>query len=108
MNNQLLLIIQREIFDYTSTFVNNDIIPPPHELLQLKEITREACQLLKEIEEHSQKPSLGKLEITIEELVAWKKREVISDSRFIMMFSSLLTKLNDCYCLATRFLCVSA
>ena len=108
MNNQLLLIIQRKIFDHISTFVNDDIIPPPHELLHLKEITQEACQLLKEIEKLNQKPSLGKLEIIIEELVTWKKRELISGSRFVMMFSSLLTKLNDYYCLATRSLCVSA
>ena len=40
MNNQVLLIIQREIFDYVSTFVNNDDIPPPYELLHLKEITQ--------------------------------------------------------------------
>ena len=102
MNNQLLVMIQREIFDYISTFVNDDIIPPPHDLLQLKEITRDACQLLKEIEEYNQKPSLEKLEIIIEELAAWKKRELILDSRFMTMFSSLLTKLNNYYCLATR------
>ena len=49
MYNQLLLIIQREIFNYTSTFINDNVIPPPHELLQLKDTTQEACQLLKEM-----------------------------------------------------------
>ena len=51
MNNQLLLTIQKEIFNYMLTFINDDITPPPYELLQLKDGTRRACQLLKEIEE---------------------------------------------------------
>ena len=50
MNSQLLLLIQREIFQYTTTFINADDIPPPYELLKLKEITREALQYLNEIE----------------------------------------------------------
>ena len=70
MNNQLLLTIQREIFNYMSTFINDDITPPPYELLQLKDVTRRACQLLKKIEESNQTPSPGKLELIIQELIA--------------------------------------
>ena len=68
MNNQLLLIIQREIFNHTSTFVHVDVISPPHELIHLRETIQEALQLLKEIEENGQKPYLGKLERIMEEL----------------------------------------
>ena len=41
--------------------------------------------------------SVGKLEVIIFELVSLKKRELISDSRFITLFSSLIERLNDYY-----------
>ena len=108
MNNQLLLTIQREIFNYMSTFINDDITPPPYELLQLKDVTRRACQLLKEIEECNQTPSPGKLELIIQDLIALKKRKLIQSPHLTTMFSSLIEKLDDYYYLATCSLRVSA
>ena len=82
MNNQLLLSIPREIFRYTTIFINADHIPPPYELLKLKEITRETLQYLNEIEKNGQKPSLGRLEHIMEELVILRAKRLIPNPHF--------------------------
>ena len=107
MNNQLLLMIQREIFNYTSTFINDDIIPPPYELLRLGDVARQAYQLLEKIEKGDQKPSPGRLGLIIRELVAFEKGKLVPNPRFIEMLSSLITKLNGYYYLATSSLRIS-
>ena len=107
MNRQLLLLIQREIFQYTTTFINADDIPPPYELLKLKEITREALQYLNKIEKRDQKPSLGRLEHIMEELVILKAKRLIPDPHFETMFSSLINRVDEYRYLVTCSLYIS-
>ena len=80
---------------------------PPHELIHLRETIQEALQLLKEIEENGQKPSLGKLERIMEELIILKRKRLISNPRFETMYSSLIERIDEYRHLVTCSLCVS-
>ena len=109
MYDQLLLIIQREIFNYMSTFVNDDIITPPHELLKLKETIQEAFQLLEEIKKKWSKTFPGETRTysIMEKLITLKIKRLISNPRFETMFSSLIDEIDEYRYLITCSLCIS-
>ena len=80
---------------------------PPHELIHLRETIQEALQLLKEIEENGQKPSLGKLERIMEELITLKIKRLIPNPGFETIFSSLIDEIDEYRHLITCSLCIS-